>query len=90
MSTWKKVMPKRVQLPNYSRYEYADVLPPFRELNRIGKNEITMLSCSNQYILKLSLNQLTDNILTDYLFMLYRKKGLETAALIRKLVVFFI
>ena len=83
-------MPKRVQLPNYSWYEYADVLPPFRELDRISEEEITTLICSNQYKLELHLNQLTDNILNDYLYMLYRKKGLETAALIRKLVVFFV
>ena len=75
MSKRKKAMSK---LPNYSQYDYADILPSFRELDRMCENEIATLVCSDRYKLELSLNQLTDDILNDYLYMLYQKKGLET------------
>ena len=83
-------MSKKAQLPSYSQYEYADVLPLFCEHDRIGENEIATLICSDCYTLELHSNQLTDDILNDYLYMLYQKKGLETSDLIRKLVVFFV
>ena len=82
--------PKRIQMPNYSQYEYANVLPPFRELDRVNENDISTLVCYDSHKLELSLNDLTDNTLADYLYMLFCKKGLMTAGLIRKLVVFFV
>ena len=61
-------------MPNYSQYEYADVLPPFRELDRVDENDISTLVCYNSHKLELSLNDLTDNTLADYLYMLFHKK----------------
>ena len=66
------------------------VMPPFREHERLNDLEINNLICANTHKLELSLNQLTDATLQDYLYMLYRKKKLDTPRLIRKLVVFFV
>ena len=82
--------PKKTQMPNYSQYEYADVLPPFSEFDRVDEKDISSLECCNAYKLEVSLNELTDTKLSNYLYMLFRKKGLMTAGLIRKLVVFFV
>ena len=80
----------KAQLLNYIQYEYADTLLPFREQDRISESEISSLICSDRYVLETHLNQLTDQILNDYLYMLYQKKALETSELIRKLVIFFV
>ena len=47
-------------LPNYSDYEYADVLPEFNEHDRIPKAELSTLECYNNYEIEGTLNQFTD------------------------------
>ena len=90
MSKMKKSQPKMDLLPNYSQYDYAMVMPPFRKHERLDEREINNLICADKYMLELHLNQLTDATLQDYLYMLYRKKKLDTPKLIRKLVIFFV
>ena len=90
MSQMKKSKTKKGELPNYSQYDYAEVMPHFREHERIDENDINNLICADHYTLELHLNQLTDNTLQNYLYLLYRKKKLDTPKLICKLVIFFV
>ena len=77
-------------LPNYSKYEYADKLPPFNEFDHVLEMELSTLECYKDYELEAPLNQFSDQILNDYLYMIFWKKQLETPALICKLVSLFV
>ena len=46
MSTSKKKAPGAVTLSNYSKYEYADKLPPFSEHDRLQEMELSSLVVS--------------------------------------------
>ena len=89
MSKKKKDQSKKGRLPNYSQYDYAEIMPPFQEHERVDENDISNLICADRYTLELHLNQLMDNTLQDYLYLLYRKRKLDTPQLICKLVTFF-
>ena len=60
MSDKKKSRPKMDLLPNYSQYDYAVVMLPFHEHERLDERDINNLICANKYMLELHLNQLTD------------------------------
>ena len=77
-------------LPNYSKYDYADKLPPFSEHDRVLETKLSSLVCFHSYQPERNLNQFTDDVLNDHLYMTFRKKNLETPKLIRKLVIFFV
>ena len=90
MPKHKKKPSGMVDLPNYSNYEYADKLPPFSEHERILKSNLPSLVCYHNYQTERKLNQFTDDILNNHLYMTFHKKNLETPKLICKLVIFFI
>ena len=90
MPKQKKKPSGMANLPNYSNYDYADELPPFSEHDRILKSDLPSLVCYHNYQTERKLNQFTDDILNDHLYMIYHKKNLETPKLIRKLVIFLI
>ena len=90
MPKHKKKPSGAVYLPNYSNYDYADKLPPFSEHDRILKTNLPSLVCYHNYQTERKLNQFTDNVLNNHLYMTFRKKNLETPKLICKLVIFFI
>ena len=75
-------------LPNYSKHEYADKLPPFNEFNGVLEMELSSLECYKDYELEAPLNQFSDRILKDYLYMIFWKKQLETPALMVSLLAF--
>ena len=77
-------------LPNFSKYDYADKRPPFSEHDRILETELPSLVCYHNYQTERKLNQFTDDVLNDYLYMTFFKKNLETPRLIRKIVIFFV
>ena len=90
MSKRKKKSSGVASLPNYSKYDHADKLPPFSEHDRILETELSSLVCYHSYQPECKLNQFTDDVLNDYLYMTFRKKNLETPKLICKLVIFFV
>ena len=90
MSKCKKKSSGAASLPNYSKYGYADKLPPFSEHDRVLETKLLSLVCFHSYQPERNLNQFTDDVLNDHLYMTFRKKNLETPKLIRKLVIFFV
>ena len=90
-------MPKHKQkslgmalLPNYSKYDYADKLPPFSEHERVPEKELSSLVCFHSHQPERKLSQFTDAVLNDHLYMTFRKKNFETPKLMHKLNVFFV
>ena len=95
----KKVvkMPKRksssactTKLPNYSNYDYTDILPEFNEQDRMLETDLPSLVCYNDFEMEGTLNQFTDGRLNDHLYMIFCKRNLKTPQLICKLVMFFV
>ena len=89
MPKYKKTTSSTTTLPNYSQYEYADLLPPFNECDRMSETNVASLICYDKYEIEGSLNQFTDQNLNDHLYMIFCKKGLEMPGLIGKLVIYF-
>ena len=89
MSKSKKKASDAVTLPNYSKYNYADKLPPFSEHERVPENELSSLVCFHSHQPERKLNQFRDAALNDHLYMTFRKRNLETPKLMRKLIAFF-
>ena len=90
MSTSKKKASGAVALPNYSKYEYADKLPPFSEHDRLQETELSSLVCFHSHQPERKLNDFTDATLNDHLYMIFCKRNLETPKLMRKLIAFFV
>ena len=90
MSKSKKKASDAVTLPNYSKYDYADKLPPFSEHERVPENELSSLVCFHSHQPERKLNQFTDAALNNHLYMTFRKRNLETPKLMRKLIAFFV
>ena len=90
MSKCKKNSSGMAPLPNYSKYDYADKLPPFSEHERIPEKELSSLVCFHSHQPERKLNQFTDDVLNDHLYMTFCKKNLETPKLMHKLIVFFV
>ena len=90
MSNSKKKTSGAVMLPNYSKYEYADKLPPFSEHERLLENELSSLVCFHSYQPEWKFNQFTDATLNDHLYMTFHERNLETPKLMRKLIAFFV
>ena len=90
MSTSKKKASGAVALLNYSKYEYADKLPPFSEHDRLQETELSSLVCYHSHQPERKLNDFTDATLNDHLYMIFRKRNLETPKLMHKLIAFFV
>ena len=90
MSKRKKKSTGMDPLPNYSKYNYADKLPPFSEHERVLETELSSLVCFRSHQPERNLNQFTDDVLNDHLYMTFHKKNLETTKLMCKLIVFFV
>ena len=90
MSNTKKKASGAVTPPNYSKYEYADKIPPFSEHDRLQETELSSLVCFHSHQPECKLNDFTDATLNDHLYMTFRKKNLETLKLMCKLIAFFV
>ena len=77
-------------VPNYSKYEYAEMIQTFTESDRLLESELNTLECYGEYELEAPLNNFSDTILNDHLYTMYKRKRLKTLALMRKLVGFFV
>ena len=86
----KKDNEKDINVLNYSKYKYAEMLPVFTESDRLLESDLNMLECYDEYQLEAPLNSFSDWILNDHLYTIYKRKQLETAALMRKLASFFV
>ena len=90
MSKCKKKSSGLAPLPNYSKYDYVDKLPPFSEHERVPEKELSSLVCFHSHQPERKLSQFTDDVLNDHLYMTFCKKNFETPKLMRKLIVFFV
>ena len=90
MSTSKKKASGAVALPNYSKYEYADKMPPFCEQDKLRETDLSSLLCYHSHQPESKLNNFTDVTLNDHLYRIFLKKSLETPKLMRKLTIFFV
>ena len=90
MSTSKKKASGAVALPNYSKYEYADKMPPFCEQDKLQETDLSSLVCYHSHQSECKLNDFTDATLNDHLYRIFLKKNLETPKLMRKLTIFFV
>ena len=77
-------------LPNYSKYDYAETIQTFAEMDRLLETGLNTIECYDEYKLEAPLNNFSDRILNDHLYTMYRRRRLETATLMRKLVGFFV
>ena len=76
-------------VPNYSDYDYAITMQEFFETDKLSEKDMHTLECYSEYEVEGSLNNFTDWSLNDHLYAMYKRKRLETAPLMRKLVSFF-
>ena len=90
MSTSKKKASGAVVLPNYSKYEYADKMPPFCEQDKLQETDLSSLVCYHSHQPEGKLNDFTDATLNDHLYRIFLKKNLESPKLMRKLTLFFV
>ena len=90
MSKRKKKPSGTAPLPNYSKYDYADKLPPFSDHDRVLETELSSLVCFHSYQPERNLNQFTDDVLNNHLYMTFHKKNLETPKLMCKLIILFV
>ena len=85
----KKRTKSEVSIPNYSIYEFADMMPAFVEAERVLKKDLHELECYGSYDIEAPLNHFSDNMLNDHLYIMYKKGKLETPELMQKLLCFF-
>ena len=90
MSTSKKKASGAVALPNYSKYEYADKMPPFCKQDKLQETDLSSLVCYHSHQSECKLNDFTDATLNDHLYRIFLKKKLETSKLMCKLTIFFV
>ena len=90
MSTSKKKASGAVVLLNYSKYEYADKMPPFCEQDRLQETDLSSLVCYHSHQPEGKLNDFTDATLNDHLYRIFLKKSLKSPKLMRKLTIFFV
>ena len=90
MPRTKKTPKTGSKVPNYSKYDFADIMPIFMETDRVLERDLHELSCYRNYELEAPLNHFSDTMLNDHLYTMYKKGKLETPELMRKLLCFFV
>ena len=87
-------MPKKGKkegiVPNYSNYEYTEIMQTFSKMDRLREMELNSLECYDAFQLEASLTSFSDTTLNDHLFKIYRKNQLVSVETMRKLVSFFV
>ena len=73
----KKTTKPKSKIPNYSKYDFADIMPTFMETDRVLKKDLHKLECYGNYELEVSLNHFSDTMLNDHLYTMYKKGKLE-------------
>ena len=77
-------------MPNYSNYEYTEIMQTFSETDRLPETELNSVECYDTFQLEAPLNSFSDTTLNDHLYKIYRKKQLVSVETMRKLVSFFV
>ena len=77
-------------VPNFTGHDYSDVVGDFLEHDRLLKNDISQLTCSDEYQLERTLNSFNDSELNDHLYHLFYCKKTENIALMRRWISYYI
>ena len=87
-------MPKKGKkegiVPNYSNYEYTEIMQSFSDTDRLLETELNSLECYDTFQLEAPLNSFSDTTLNDHLYKICHKKQLVSVETMRKLVSFFV
>ena len=89
MSHSKKTHKSATTIPNYSKYDFINMMPNFMQTDRVLENDLHELKCYSDYELEAPLNHFSDSMLNNHLYTMYKKGKLETPELMWKLLCFF-
>ena len=81
---------KEGNVPNYSKYEYTEMMQTFSKTDRLLESELNSLECYDTFQLEAPLNTFNETTLNDHLYKIYHKKQLVSVETMRKLVSFFV
>ena len=91
--SWSGVCHEEVVLgpsdPNFTGHDYSDVVGDFLEHDRLTENDISQLTCSDEYQLERTLNSFNDSELNDHLYHLFYFKKTENIALMRRWISYY-
>ena len=74
----KKKALKEETIPNFTGYQYSEVIRDFAECDRIAESELCRLECHEKYYSECSLNSFNDAELNDHLYRIYYPKRMDT------------
>ena len=77
-------------VPNFTGYDYSDVIGDFLEHDRLSENDISQLVCSDEFQLEWTLNSFNDRELNDHLYHLFYCKKTENISLMRRWISYYI
>ena len=77
-------------VPNFTGHDYSDVVGDFSEHDRLLENDISQLTCSDEYQLEWTLNSFNDSELNDHLYHLFYCKKTENIALMRRWISYYV
>ena len=84
----KKKALKEETIPNFTGYQYSEVIRNFVERDMIAKSELCKLECHEKYYSECSLNSFNDAELNDHLYRIYYPKCMGTLVLHRYIAYF--
>ena len=77
-------------VPNFTGHDYSDVIGDFSEHDRLLENDISQLTCSDEYQLEWTLNSFNDSELNDHLYHLFYCKKTENISLMRRWISYYV
>ena len=89
MLKYKKKALKEETIPNFTGYQYSEVIRDFAERGRIAESELCRLECHEKYYSERSLNSFNDAELNDHLYRIYYPKCMDTLVL-RRYIAYFV
>ena len=70
-------------VPNFTGFEYSDVIGEFSEHDRLSESDISQLVCADEFRLERTVNSFNDRELNDHLYQLFYGKKTENITLMR-------
>ena len=77
-------------VPNFTGYDYSDVIGDFSEHDRLSEKDISQLICADEFQLERPLNSFNDHELNDHLYHLFYCKKTENISLMRRWISYYV
>ena len=77
-------------VPNFTGYDYSDVIGDFSEHDRLSEKDISQLICADEFQLERPLNSFNDRELNDHLYHLFYCKKTENILLMRRWISYYV